>query len=233
MDMSQLTGVFSNFAGGITSFMIVALILSVLGGLVLFLWRGGLMNRYSYRPIIFSPAGKDYKINITKGRYLGEGFEVHYGYGDNVKTQAPPPGAVRADGTVVGYSPSRNSIFWITDLFVDDKQIRIDPTISEAMKLAHAQAVREEVERATKPSPYEKYIVPLSVVVGFVIIGIALYVGINSVVGPLNNFASANMAIHQDLADAQVVIYRESQSSGGSSFPNPPTQNVNPNAPPG
>lgn len=231
---TSLGGIVGGLSSGVISFLMVGVILAILGGIVFFAWRNGVLAQRPYRVVMFSPRGKDYKVSLCSGRFLkNQQFELFYGVGDVVRVQPPPETAIREGNIVFGYSPARNTAHWPPEIFIDDAQIRADPTASEALRLAHANAVKEEVDRATKPNPYEKYIVPISVVVGFVVIAIALFVAISGITKPLADVTASNTELARQIAANQLVVYRQVNTSSSSAFPNMPTTPARADYPPG
>lgn len=200
--------VFSMFQLG--TFLLIAVVAAII---VLYLRRGGVFTKRDVNVFLFIPRANTHDTHKVKGRFIKHGkFEVYYGVNDSDTIQAPGEEFIYPRNTIYFLRKNRESYFPLL-LEINEEKIETEPVLSNAMKVAYANEIKETVERFTKPNALEKYYVPFSIIIGFIIIGIAWYMATGSIADAMNAVANNFGGVANTLKDAQVVIYKNATAT--------------------
>lgn len=195
--------VFDQIAGPI----FVLMILGGLGVLVLFAYKTGILSRKPYKVIIRSPRSGGWKIHMAKGRFIKNGkFEVFYSLNDKVTTQAPDDKCILEGNILEGYSRSRDDIVWVDEMIFDDTKLTAEPAMNPAMKVSYATALKEEMERYTKPDPWAQYFPYASFLIGAFILGMFFYLAFNNLGANIASVANSMNTFNSNLANLDVQV---------------------------
>lgn len=144
----------------------------------------------------------------AKGRHLKDGkFEISYGWNDKITTEAPPEEYFYPSGDVFFYREDRENHFPLK-LEINEGIIRAEPALSNALKIAYAQSVKESAERFREQNKLLQYAPYIAVIIGFIIVGIAWWISSSQIAGELGHVAGAFNGVAKTLENATVVLQK-------------------------
>lgn len=231
------------------SIIVPMIFIGVIAILGFFAYTTGLLTKRPYKCFIWTErAGKSTEIQIAKGRFLKSGdgkFEIFYGFNDKQIIEAPPEANIYPGNQLHFFRESRDGHFImkvekeeteseetvekhgkLQSIGVNTNKTKMsgDPSWSNASKLALYQQLEKNAHRFGN-NPWEKYAPYATLMIGFLIVAIAWYMGTNQIADSLNGVKDGFAGVAQSLADSQVIIDKTTTAVPGT----PPT----PGTPPG
>lgn len=238
--IGNLGDIAGQVSGTFGAIVMVGFFILLIGGGAAFLYFGGLLTKRPYTCILFAPRNSGVKPFKVKGRELKNGeFEVNYGFMNNVKVQAPGDGAVFEGDFLFGYSPSKDEIYWIKDLVVNDTLLKADPVSSAASRQMYIVGVKEINDRFSMPNQMKEWGIIGAIFILALAVGLGSYFG-NTKVAEAFDKSTGGIASKLDrllshLDNSTILIERRevvanSNSVGSSSSPpgNPSPRNPPP-----
>jgi len=233
---TEIFGNLGGIFGALIDFGILAAMLAVLGIIVFLAMRSGLIKKRKYQIMLFSPRSSGYLPGMVSGDFLKDGkFEVCYGRktgsfsADIVTVEAPKEKAIHFGNMLFGYAPSRDTIYWLENININETEISADPANSEAMKSNYANMVEEDSRRYSKKNPLIEYAPHMALMAAAIILVVGIWFGLSKVSEEQANVASALNNVAAKFNNATITKYVSSSSSGQTYVS--PVPNQNPNAP--
>lgn len=194
---STLAGVGSSIISWIP--VIFVLLIVIFGGSAfLFLY----LNKMPYTCILVSKRNGGIKTFIKKGRVIAGGskFEIDYGMFDRVKVQAPTDSQTLEGEVVVGFSPSKEEVYWCQDFEINELKLKMDPVASPAGRVLYAAGVKEIYERTQTNDKLIQWAMIGAIMVLAFSVGIGSYVGGKMVADAYGKNAEAIAASNGNIA---------------------------------
>lgn len=199
----------SGIVGIILNYVAILMFLAVAAGLLYFANMKGLLVKRPYTLRIYSRRANDSVKEISaKGRFLKSGkFEIWYGMNEKSEEEAPGEEFIDDGNVIRFFRQTRDSHFPIK-LSINSDVVTADPSFTNAAKMAVFRELEENRDRFNN-DPLMKYAPYFALVIGFFIIGIALYVSNSAVADSMNQVASGFSGVAEALKDAEVIITKE------------------------
>lgn len=215
----DLGSAFSGIGSAVSFWLPVAfLILMIVMGGAFLIFRQ--MNKMPYTCFLFSKRNSGVKVYVKKGRFLKGGgqFEIDYGVLDRVKVQAPTDKQTLEGDIVIGFSPSKEEVYWTESFEIDETRLKMDPVSSSAGRVMYANGVQEIYERTTMNDKVILWAMVGAIVVLAFATGLGSYLGGKMVADEYGKgsqaIAEANANIVHLLENATITISRPYVSPG-------------------
>lgn len=210
-DLGVAADIFDKLIGAGISVIYLLILLAFVG----YAYLSGLLAWRPYKVYVWvKKANGAIQLEKASGRNLKGGkFEVFYGLNDKAVMEAPAEDKFGTDKVLHLLRESRDAHFPLS-LDVNSEKVTADPSWSNASKLALAQELKNNAHRFAN-DPWQKYAVPMSILLGFLIVGIAWYLSTGEIASQLNAVASNFAGVADALKDAQVVLEKAPEAPPG------------------
>jgi hypothetical protein len=211
--MDDLLGSFSGIISQFVSLGGFLLLIVVFIGIIYFANKKGLLVKRPYKcEILRECADKNYWEHAT-GRRVKNGFEIYFSASEKYTIADIPENAITKDKRVYFISQARG-IFIPCDTFkIDDCNIISEPANNPASNIVMFHQLEEGVRRTMQPNAFDKFIIPISVIVAVIIISIAIYTQGSMYAGEMKHSVEVQEKTNQVmltlLQDAKIVITKE------------------------
>lgn len=209
----DLVDVGSGIASSGISALPIILVVLLLGGVIVFLYMSGAITRRPFRLIILAERAHGGFVTIlgAQARTLPNGkAEIFYGmkHGSRKDISNMVDDEYIHSGNIIYLFRSADNFYTPLNTTLSDEKLEFEATFSHAAKLSLADQIKKSVHRFTQPNPLEKYFPMLALLVGFMIVGIALYLSSANIAAGMSEVASQYNKVADKLENAQVVIQK-------------------------